>query len=400
MRYYLVRIAIIFSLFALSLFTYSLATLRSYRGSLKSSKNPVDSFAYVFYATSNLYACSALVNVHRLRRLFRTPHPIYLLASNGVSKAYVSIFWERYNVTIIEHQPPPLPPNSAPYYQDVLLKLVSFGLHHWAPRVKRIIVLDSDQLILRSLDDVFTKVPPEVEVAAPQAYWYDEPFATSALMMVSLSEPLWERMNSSLVSIAADKYDMDIINAEFKDEIMLLPGEYVTLNSHWETKGIPAWSRFRKDYIRWPLEGRKSFTEKSQSNQGKREGRLGNSPSVETSQYPKQRASAVVKNTTNSHQLSYDHALFDPLTLIFYTDVYVLHYTALGKPWSSTVDDVHEQRPESHPLFAEQFLLWRTAAKYLCPALDPGDNGAYQIAGKAYFVDNVKEVSKRFLDEI
>ncbi|KAK5273380.1 hypothetical protein LTR40_013819, partial [Exophiala xenobiotica] len=60
--------------------------------------------------------------------------------------------------------------------------------------------------------------------------------------------------------------------------------------------------------------------------------------------------------------LRYDPALVDPLTSIFNNDVYVLHFTALGKPWSFTVQGVHRMRPDAHPLFAEQFLLWRRAA--------------------------------------
>jgi len=196
-----------------------------------------DHLGYVFYATSDIYACSALVNIHRLRFLFHTKNSIYLLVTTAVSDAYKEKAKERYNVIVIEHAAPPLATGGAPYYHDVLLKLVSFKLHHWAPQLRKIIVLDSDQIILRTLDDIFTQIPPGVEVAGAHAYWLtDKPIVTSAMIVVSPSEPLWERMNSSLANVMPDQYDMDVINSMFQDEIMLLPGNFVTLNSHWETK--------------------------------------------------------------------------------------------------------------------------------------------------------------------
>ena len=50
-----------------------------------------------------------------------------------------------------------------------------------------------------------------------------------------------------------------------------------------------------------------------------------------------------------------------------YNDVKVMHYTALGKPWQKSVEDVKRERPDAHPLFAKGFELWRTKAAELCP---------------------------------
>lgn len=120
--------------------------------------------AYVFYATSNLYACSTMVNVHRLTRLFHTPHPIYVLVSSGVSIKYTRRFRDVYNATVLAHEPPLLHDGAAPYYQDVMLKLLAFGLNNLTSmllgsrgggRVERVIVMDADVLVLRSLDGLF-----------------------------------------------------------------------------------------------------------------------------------------------------------------------------------------------------------------------------------------------------
>ncbi|EXJ89753.1 hypothetical protein A1O3_02820 [Capronia epimyces CBS 606.96] len=450
---YRVRTTVLLSGLSLFLLINTVGWLRAHRDDSKGPRYGGDelayAYAYVFYATSNLYACSALVNMHRLRHLFQTQHPIYLLVSSRVSAKYRRQFQEHYNVTVIEQEPPPLATESAPYYRDVLLKLVSFKLHRWAPQLKRIIVLDSDQLVLRSLDELFTQIPPHVELAAPHAYWLPgEPGATSAMIVVSPSEPLWRRMNDTMASIAARQYDMDLLNAEFRHEMTLLPGQYVTLNSHWEVAEIPSWSRFSADQIKWPLDGKgPTSLEKEKSSQSRDDGdedqtststSTSNDPNTNANSHPSLTKGSKARppppaspspspsRLTSTVPLRYDRALVDPLTAIFHRDVHVLHFTALAKPWSIRVRTVHELRPDAHPLFAEQFLLWRTAAKALCPALDVDDAGAYAVAGKTYVADAdigtvtdtdaddpstgtatatatatlTKTVSDRFLDEV
>ncbi|KAK4939591.1 hypothetical protein LTR10_020197 [Elasticomyces elasticus] len=360
MRYPL-RVAILFCLCSLSLFFYTLNRLPFSHKHLQDDKHTnSQEYAYVFYATNNVYACSAMINVHRLRNFFHTRHPIYLLVSRDVSSKYKAAFRERYDVTVIEHEPPPLPPSpsGSNYYRGVMLKLVSFKLHRWAPHVKRIIVMDADQLLLRSLDDVFTRVPEDIAISAARAYWArEDSVASTAMMMISPSESLWNRVDAALASLSADTDDMDFINTEFRGEMLLLPIQFLVLNSHWETGVVPKWSEYSQD-------------------------------------------SAV-----------YDAGIIDPLTSIFYDDVYMLRFTALGKPWSYTVRSVHKLRPKAHPLFAEQFLLWRTAAKHVCPALGAEENGALDVVGKRYFygaadldqdmmVDPGSKVSDYFLDLI
>jgi hypothetical protein len=380
----LVRLTVFSSLLVLLCIIYSLRLMSLYEATTVFRHDDVDKFAYVFYATSDLYACSALVNVHRLQRLFQTRHPIFLLVSGGVSTRYRDRFGD-YNVSVIEHEPPPLPIESTPYYRDVLLKLVSFRLHHWAPQVQRIVVLDADQLILRPLDGLF-RVLDKVhdsnsEIVAPHAYWlHDRPIATSAMMMVNLSETLWERMNGSLAHIAPDRYDMDLINAEF--DVVLLPGHFLTLNSHWETNTLPGWSRFNPDHTEWPPRGKRALVHKNDRD-------LFMVGPAATGDVDVEDPSPTTANTTgfNDKQVELDSAFdsaFDPLTHIFEEDVYVLHFTALGKPWSFNVRTVHLLRPQAHPLFAQQFLVWRTAAKHVCPSLRVGEKGAREIVGKKY----------------
>ena len=79
-------------------------------------------YAYVFYATDNHYACSALVNVQRLLDL-RTMHHIHLLVAPTVDAHYLRAF-EALNVTVTVREPPKLSDGSRDgYYDECLLKL-------------------------------------------------------------------------------------------------------------------------------------------------------------------------------------------------------------------------------------------------------------------------------------
>jgi hypothetical protein len=414
-----------------------------------------------------------MVNIHPLRRLFHTPHPIYLLVSDEVSIRYKTVFRERCNVTIIEHEPPALPTGSAPYYKDVMLKLVAFKMYVWAPMVKSVMVLDGDVLVLRNLDSLFGRVElleqghGGVNVAAPHAYWLGGPVlgVTSAMMVVRLSEGLWARMEAVLEGVRlesrVDVYDMDLINQEFfkpggpdgdgdgegkgdrhGHDGLVLPGEFCTLNSHWEVGEVPAWSRFRRDHIRWPPEGRRALSigrqdrgvrklEEQDGKQGRRlslrsmlESRSRSGARGQQSRDEEDENEEAKRNgtLTDGHRtqpgkgdasvLRYDPALVDPLTSIFHNDVYVLHFTALGKPWSFTVKGVRRMRPDAHPMFAEQFLLWRRAAKYVCPALGLDERGGNEVVGKkwnygdeggegaGYGYISPEPVTGRFLDDV
>ena len=151
---------------------------------------------------------------------------------------YLSLFTD-YNATVIPYTPPALASGFS-YYHDVLLKLVSFRLHQYVPYLKRILVLDSDQLILQSLDHMFSL--PKVDVAAPRMYWGDETSTlTSAMMLITPSNRLWEKVRKAIDTIGADQFDMEILNSLFKSNALVLPGDYCTLNSEWEVNKMPNW---------------------------------------------------------------------------------------------------------------------------------------------------------------
>jgi hypothetical protein len=302
---------------------------------LNNSKTPSPN-AYVFYATSDTYACSALVNIDRLRN-FATPHRIVLIVNSDVSDAYLSAFMSL-NVTVIEHEVPPLPDGGIPYYESCLLKLVSFNIHNLIPKdqapLDRVLVLDADQLILKPLDHLF--LLPEVDLAAPRAYWLPESISklTSTLMCIKLSDQLWSKVDLGIKHLAPDKYDMDLVNQLFAETAMELSGSYVMLNSHWEDWNLPDW------YLS-TLEEAKA-KELSLLCQNRTAG--GHEPLT---------AEAKEKLGASLQEL--------------YLQGPVLHFTAVAKPWSYSGDEVQQLRPQAHSILRGQFEEWREAATRLCP---------------------------------
>lgn len=273
--------------------------------------------AYVFYATANTYACSALVNAHRLRNELNSSTPVVLIAGPDVNASTLrTIAASPINITIVHDTAPPLGPNSVDYYAQVLLKLRAFRLHHVLPDLRRIVVLDSDQLVRKNLDHLFAL--PAADVAAPLMYWGGEggrgpAGVTTALMVATLSEPLWAIVDGALRVVRADEYDMDIVNRVLHRRLMVLPGRYCTLNSHWEACDTPGWFK----------------------------------------------GTHTTPNASDA-----DLAALD-------AQAEVLHFTALGKPWDVVPAHIDRDRaaagkPAAHPLFAAQFAQWHDLAGQLC----------------------------------
>jgi hypothetical protein len=114
-------------------------------------------------------------------------------------------------------------------------------MHHIDPTLKRVIVLDSDQLILKPLDVLFHTDGLDVDLAAPRAYWIAKEMFSTAFMVITLSDRSWRKVQTALENIRLEQYDMDIANEVFGDEALMLPGQFVALNSHWEDWNLPRW---------------------------------------------------------------------------------------------------------------------------------------------------------------
>lgn len=327
-------------------------------GSPLSRKEAEDAgFAYVFYATSIPYACSALVNIHQLRNLGSTV-PIHVLASEKVSKAYIDAFATAGATTHVE-KTPKLPLQHGHYYEDCLLKLVVFKLHKLDPKLKRVLLFDSDQLILKHFDNLFSDIPT-ADLAAPRAYWLrtEQAVFSSAFMLINLSDRLWDKVSKTFPTGEDDfggaepKVDMDILNDVLGDTATVLSGEYVTLNSHWEAWDLPYW------YHPEDRQNSSHAQSKSTVSKPKRLRRPMTHPRIDD-QMSLAAAKAEVVYSEDSD--IYKHLME------LYRNTPIIHFTALGKPWMHTAEEVVQHRQDAHPAFALQFGHWRNISEQVCP---------------------------------
>ncbi|KAL7753634.1 magnesium ion transporter [Sorochytrium milnesiophthora] len=187
-------------------------------------------FAYVFYVTRPEYLCSAMVNAHQLRTLSLTSADTDIVLLHTPELAFAPIHRQRVrelNVTVREVA---RMPSHDGLYQDVLVKLRVWQMTDY----DRIVFLDADMLVLRSLDHLFELEP--VELAIPRAYWFKHRVLTSLLMVVTPSEETFRRLSEKYIPDGKPlpgMYDMDIINKEFGETAMELDIIYGMLDSVW-----------------------------------------------------------------------------------------------------------------------------------------------------------------------
>ncbi|TGZ82162.1 hypothetical protein EX30DRAFT_216913 [Ascodesmis nigricans] len=245
--------------------------------------------AYIFYATSNTYACSALVNIHRLSRFHHhnsTVPGLIALITPAVSPSLVKRL-RATGAVVMVLQPPRV--NSVlgggDYYRESLLKLRALGVREmgrewsgkrgrrkrsvfgtragerahdgeglsnedaeWMMHLERVVVLDSDQLVMQRVNELFEMDVGEDGLAAPEAWWLSpvsptssssssssssptKPFFTSALLAANLTHPtLWPSLTTALSHPHRGEYDMDLLNRLIPHP-HILPSSYCILNS-------------------------------------------------------------------------------------------------------------------------------------------------------------------------
>ena len=271
---------------------------------------------------------------------------------------------------MIPYEPPRLNSDDKKY-QDSLLKLISFRLHHNIPSLKKILVLDADQLILQSLDHVFSL--PEVDLAAPRAYWLPSTF-TLAFLLISLSDRLWKQVERGLHTIERDDKDMDLANKLFNKTALILPGSYTALNSHWEINWIPNWWQGvepakRKDWKPRPAPPRNDAALRADApvdQNGKAHGGANPQSAKELDElWEAEKKEQLEEDMLQERQARLEEAVND-----VFKDAKVIHSTAYGKPWEATMGRLKADRPYAHPLFRQQFGEWRKAAQELCVGIE------------------------------
>lgn len=108
--------------------------------------------------------------------------------------------------------------DSGPNWADSYTKLQAFKQTQY----DRLIAIDSDSLLLGSLDELFF-VPPAAAVM-PHAYWLSTPTMSSHIMVLTPSTEVSQRVEDIIKRRAGkDFYDMEIMNALFGDTCEVIP---------------------------------------------------------------------------------------------------------------------------------------------------------------------------------
>lgn len=168
---------------------------------------------------------------------------------------------------------------------------------------------------------------------------------------------------------------------------MMLSGEYVTLNSHWEDWNLPKWYHPDAGLNMTTIERLNDIaklrlyiddTIPKSSRRRNDAPHNGGSTAVDRphmhstlsdySHHPTWTTTlqALPPTPPPSPRFPSTHPLFSELIKL-QDSAAVIHFSAVGKPWSISPDIIWAQKPDAHPLLAQQFEKWRSTATRVCP---------------------------------
>lgn len=198
----------------------------------KADGNRVDGsrHAYAFYATNDRYAVAVLVAINLLKRLGASESIHFVVLHLSVSRYLLARMHEMGVTTKMVEKTKRA---YGRYFRDCLVKLRVLQLTEY----DRVVYLDADAIPLCHFDSLFDE-PFDEKIAAPRAYWLEQPLVTSLLMVVKPSSDLWNRVERHFDTALEERiFDMEIVNREFDGAIHVLPNEYACLDSEWEDVG-------------------------------------------------------------------------------------------------------------------------------------------------------------------
>lgn len=198
-------------------------------------------FAYSQYATDSAYLCNAVMVFEALSRLGSKADRILLYPQEWDTEISDELdrdsqllvkAREYYNVKLI---PVNMPRKENDAWDGSFSKFLTWSQTQY----ERILHLDSDVTILKSMDELF--MLPRAQIAMVRAYW-DLPQTrklTSLFVLLEPSEPEFLRLMAASRPDNRPKgeYDMDILNRFYRDSAMVLPHQkYGMLSGEFRAK--------------------------------------------------------------------------------------------------------------------------------------------------------------------
>ncbi|OJJ00528.1 hypothetical protein ASPVEDRAFT_51698 [Aspergillus versicolor CBS 583.65] len=178
-------------------------------------------FAYVQYATDEVYLCNSVLIFEALHRLGARPDRVLIYPSSFSIEEDDSSFEghllrkarDEYNVKLVS-----IDNEDNVVWKKKYPKLLAFNQTEY----DRVLVLDSDSTVLQSMDDLF--LGPSTPVAMPRAYWL-HPDNTALTPLLLLAEPSneFDRITKAVTKADHDEYDINIMEELYGNRSLALP---------------------------------------------------------------------------------------------------------------------------------------------------------------------------------
>ncbi|KAK4171173.1 family 8 putative glycosyltransferase [Triangularia setosa] len=206
----------------------------------ESTESPSDAldwskFAYLQYVTNSHYLCNSVMLFEQLHqygsradRIMMYPAEMFNLEDheaaeeiNGRAEHEIELLIkarDEFNVRLVpvsvQHK---LTVDST--WAESFTKLLAFNQTQYS----RVLSLDSDAILLDSVDELFTL--PTSPVAMPRAYWLypDEKKLASHILLVEPSAAEFQRVLDATKEGGEDEYDMEILNTLYQDSAIVIP---------------------------------------------------------------------------------------------------------------------------------------------------------------------------------
>ncbi|KAJ4302810.1 hypothetical protein N0V90_001701 [Kalmusia sp. IMI 367209] len=185
------------------------------------------SFAYVQYVTNSNYLCNSLMileALHRLgtkaERIMMYPEQWKIPETSDVADEEARFLIQardQYKAKLVPIQVVTFEDRGDQTWKDSYTKLLAFNQTQY----KRVISLDSDAIVKQTMDELF--LLPTSPVAMPRAYWLDQPFLSSQILVIEPSSTEWSRIARYMSSNAKGGFDMDILNTLYKNSALIIP---------------------------------------------------------------------------------------------------------------------------------------------------------------------------------
>ncbi|KAI8922146.1 nucleotide-diphospho-sugar transferase [Powellomyces hirtus] len=198
-----------------------------------SQKGSSRKLAYVFYVTSDDYACACLSIIDSIKKVSEKRPDVDMVALVTTDVLQTLLEKLRNNSLRVDPVAAVATSTTDPTWRYSMTKNIVFNL----AKFDRIIVLDCDGLVLRSLDFLFDL--PSFPIYAPRAYWLPQPYFQSTFYVLEPSAAMYaaQRIFREASARGETVFDMDVANKAFADVAGLLPGSMAILNGDFQNSG-------------------------------------------------------------------------------------------------------------------------------------------------------------------